>query len=234
MAVENADYLSQLDATLPLFNDVVREGDNHIRLKKKVFKQTFPGENGNGFNTPILATEAELNYLQGVTSNIQGQLNAITPGLVPIGGIIPFTGAIVSIPANFALCDGANGTPNLIDRFVFGTAAEGELSDVGGTTDRINVSHTHNFDHTHTGSTSLDGSHSHTASVFTSNLGTRTGLIGAYAQSITANFTMSAAGNHTHTLTIDDNALTVQNAGVTGVGANIPPYVAMAFIQRIT
>lgn len=69
-------YLADLDKTWPLFTDPRSQGDDHLRYIKNVLKNTFPGELGNGFNEPILADETELNFLQGVTSNIQTQLDA--------------------------------------------------------------------------------------------------------------------------------------------------------------
>ncbi|MDR0620051.1 MAG: hypothetical protein LBG17_09155 [Bacteroidales bacterium] len=41
-------------------------------------------------------------------------------GTIPVGGIIMWSGSISSIPGGWALCDGANGTPNLKGRFVVG------------------------------------------------------------------------------------------------------------------
>lgn len=43
---------------------------------------------------------------------------------VPIGGIIMWSGTIASIPSNWQLCDGTNGTPNLTNRFVVGANAD--------------------------------------------------------------------------------------------------------------
>lgn len=44
--------------------------------------------------------------------------------------IVLWSGAIVDIPAGWALCDGNNGTPNLQDKFVIGA---GDTFAVGGT-----------------------------------------------------------------------------------------------------
>jgi len=38
----------------------------------------------------------------------------------PTGAIVIWSGAIQAIPTGWALCNGDNGTPNLIDRFVYG------------------------------------------------------------------------------------------------------------------
>jgi len=40
------------------------------------------------------------------------------PGGVPAGGIIAWAGLIANIPSGFVICDGNNGTPNLLSRFV--------------------------------------------------------------------------------------------------------------------
>ena len=42
MGIENADYIEQLNASWPTKEDAISDGDNHIRLLKKVLQQTFP------------------------------------------------------------------------------------------------------------------------------------------------------------------------------------------------
>ncbi len=47
----------------------------------------------------------------------------VTPGMpsfVPPGVIVAWSGVLASIPSGWLLCDGNNGTPNLIDRFLQG------------------------------------------------------------------------------------------------------------------
>jgi len=73
MTVESATYISDLNATYPPGTDLKSEGDDHLRLIKSAVKATFP--NVTGAVTP---THTELNYVDGVTSGIQAQLNAIT------------------------------------------------------------------------------------------------------------------------------------------------------------
>jgi len=48
------------------------------------------------------------------------------PVLLPRGLITMFSGT--TVPEGWALCDGTNGTPNLVDRFILG----GTLGDIGG------------------------------------------------------------------------------------------------------
>ena len=75
MTVESATYINTLDATYPAGTDPKSEGDDHIRQFKAAVKATFP--NVAGAVTP---THTELNYVDGVTSAIQTQLDAITAG----------------------------------------------------------------------------------------------------------------------------------------------------------
>jgi len=46
MGIENADYVEQLNASWPTKEDAISDGDNHIRLLKKVMQQTFPDADG--------------------------------------------------------------------------------------------------------------------------------------------------------------------------------------------
>ena len=48
------------------------------------------------------------------------QSNSSVSGNVPVGGIIMWSGAVVTIPSSWALCDGGNGTPDLRDKFIVG------------------------------------------------------------------------------------------------------------------
>ena len=77
MSLESANTISGLQIANPTSSDPVAQGDNHLRLIKKVLKDQFPGANGNGFDTAITPTEAELNFVEGATSNIQEQIDNI-------------------------------------------------------------------------------------------------------------------------------------------------------------
>jgi len=93
MPVESGTTISQLDQTWPLGSDNLQQGDDHIRFIKSVLIAQFPGALGQGFNEAIVATEAELNYLSGVTSNVQDQINSITSDVnfyAPSGTVMVF------------------------------------------------------------------------------------------------------------------------------------------------
>jgi microcystin-dependent protein len=55
-----------------------------------------------------------------------------TTALVPIGGIIMWSGSTGSIPTGYQLCNGSNGTPNLQDRFIVGAGSGYGVGAIGG------------------------------------------------------------------------------------------------------
>ena len=160
-----------------------------------------------------------------VNSNAQQiQELAVSDGLIgngtfPLGGIIMWSGAISAIPTGWSLCDGSNGTPDLRNRFVLGATNDGSdgtypgisVSQTGGTADAVVVSHNHSITdngHTHTqtgGGTDDDG--------------------GANVPGGTSTGTMSNINDNTTGITID-------NEGVSGTNQNLPPFLALAYIQR--
>jgi len=56
------------------------------------------------------------------------------------GMIILWSGAVVDIPDDWALCDGDNGTPNLKNKFVIGTSILNPVDSTGGS-----INHNHAF-----------------------------------------------------------------------------------------
>lgn len=102
MSLETASTIAQLQSSAPSASDPVNQGDDHIRMVKAVLKNMFPGVGGQGFSVPIVATEAEINFLDGVTSNIQTQLNSLLGQLsAPTGTRMPFFQA--APPAGWSL-----------------------------------------------------------------------------------------------------------------------------------
>lgn len=71
MPLESATYISQLVATNPTGADSRATADDHIRLIKAALLATLANLDG-----AVTATDTELNYLVGVTSAIQTQLDA--------------------------------------------------------------------------------------------------------------------------------------------------------------
>ena len=137
-----------------------------------------------------------------------------------MGTILAYTGALDAIPAGWFLCDGSNGTPDLRDRFIVGAGRTYYVGVTGGSKDAVVV------EHTHTGTASSDGAHTH------SIMGSRTGTgsyhnkLDASNSDLTSASTTGSSGAHTHELSIS-------SAGTSGENANLPPYYALAFIMKL-
>lgn len=55
-----------------------------------------------------------------------------TQDRTPIGVAMPYFGALEDIPANYAICNGQNGTPNLTNRMIVGAGGDYERGQTGG------------------------------------------------------------------------------------------------------
>ena len=147
-------------------------------------------------------------------------------GVVPVGGIIMWSGTIASLSSsapNFKLCDGNNGTPDLRNRFVIGANADdsgvaksnvetGTYSgsnipkQFGGFKNAVLLSHTH----TQSGGTTNDDGGSHVPG------------------------SPAAGGTMTNISTTGINVNNAASTTQTGCDANLPPYFALAYIMRVS
>lgn len=182
-----------------------------------------------------------------------------TRGFVPVGGIVIYSGAFADIPANWALCDGTGGTPNLTDKFILATATEADLGDTGGT-----KKHKHNLIAADTpagtatvvaitagtpagtldsvsAGTPAGTLDAHTSTLALLNVGATATLTGPATHTFTGaplaghvhTFTGTAMGTHTHLLA-GKTAVGETEAGAYGDDDVLPPWFKLAFIQRIT
>jgi len=138
---------------------------------------------------------------------------------IPSGLIAIWSGSLGSIPSGWVICDGTNSTPDLRNSFILGAGNSYAVGATGGSTDAIVVSHTHT-------ATVTDPQHQHSFGGYITNVnggGTAAGIGGSgYQPSSGTNTGLASTG------------ITVANAtaGVSGSGANMPPYYALAFIMK--
>lgn len=92
MPLETAQYINSLNSANPVNTDPISDGDNHIRLIKAAVKATFP--NITGVVTP---TQAQMNYLVGVTSSIQTQLDAKLTKASNLSDLVSATTALTNL-----------------------------------------------------------------------------------------------------------------------------------------
>lgn len=155
MPLESATYISQLVPTNPAHTDGLNQADSHMRLIKSVLQASFPNVTG-----PVTASLA----------NLSG-------GYVPVGAIIMWYGTLASLPSNYTVCNGANGTPDLLDRFPISAGLSYSLGQLGGST-----------------STDSQGTHSHPASI--------TDVQGNHGHNITEAGDHNHGGTQSHTLVL--------------------------------
>ncbi|HET6402712.1 MAG TPA: hypothetical protein VFH95_15110 [Candidatus Kapabacteria bacterium] len=154
-------------------------------------------------------------------------------GVIPIGGIIMWSGTVSNIPAGWALCDGntynGHATPNLKDRFIVGAGGTYAVGSTGGSTQApYTASGILTTSASGTG-ISLgasgpfafvlsDGHFSTTGSLCTC------GLQWDYESNVYTNQYINDPG-HSHT---------VNASGITlSTTSSLPPYYAMAYIMRV-
>ena len=133
---------------------------------------------------------------------------------VPSGAILLWSGSTGSIPAGWVLCNGANGTPDLRDRFIIGAGNAYAVNATGGSADSVVLTHTH-------AATVSDPGHAHSYDrPGPSNAANPPGSSGSQPSGSTTGSAFTGI------------SVTNASTGVSGVGANIPPYYALAYIQK--
>jgi hypothetical protein len=128
-----------------------------------------------------------------------------------------------TLPNGWAICNGENGTVNLVNRFAYGIDPPGEDLLVSGGRET----------HTHPAKTTGSaGEHNHTLSVTINQSAGSTPIseqVGAGVE--------SAPAPHTHnalSLTLDTQAAHAHTYPETNAANHLPPYVYLHYIQRIT
>ena len=167
-------------------------------------------------------------------------------GIIPLGGIISWSGLESAIPDNWEVCDGNGGVPingvtipDLRGRFIVGT---GQVDGATGTNYALEATggkETHALSiaelpaHNHGGNTGYDGSHSHTykgsqtVSTYTCSIcddGNDYIKSKDKISSDPADYGGDTEPNHTHTF---------NSAGSGDAHENRPPYYVLSFIVRV-
>lgn len=136
---------------------------------------------------------------------------------VESGTISIFTGLLSAIPSGWQLCDGTNGTPNLLDKFVKNISISEEVGETGGST----ATHTHD----------VLSAHTHTISSLST---TSVSNFGDGAGSGSGSWT-SNPPPHIHSITgspfVSDNSNPA--TGTTDASGMLPLYVTGAYIMRM-
>jgi microcystin-dependent protein len=159
--------------------------------------------------------------------------------LAPIGMIVLWSGSAASVPTYWSLCDGANGTPDLRDRFVVGAGSTYAPGATGGSA-AVSLNSSHIQGHTHSfswsnpsisASTDAGGNHTHLYSFREKETKRRRGPYSVWRGTIDS--ATSSAGNHSHSFNTNINFnINTNNAGSSSGHENRPPYYSLCYIMR--
>lgn len=147
------------------------------------------------------------------------------PGTIPLGGIIMWSGS--AVPSGWALCDGANNTPDLRGRFVLGSGTGTNLTPRA--LGQRNGEETHTLtgnelpSHNHA---VTDPGHNHTFTYHeATGDGYHTGALQLVDRSPKSTGSAEILTNTTH--------ISIQSTGGGAAHNIMPPYYVLAFIMRV-
>lgn len=101
-----------------------------------------------GANASLTADTVTVKNSLNVTGTFSAS-NTVGGGMVPVGGIIMWSGSTTAVPKGWALCNGQNGTPDLRNRFILGWGDKSVGATGGQATQTLSVNnmppHTHDY-----------------------------------------------------------------------------------------
>jgi hypothetical protein len=199
-------------------------------------------------------------FQAGSNAQVQSMINAAIAAAIPRGVVVAWIGGASNIPAGWYLCNGANGTPNLADRFILGNVGNRANWETGGSFNSGNAVtdsqgwHSHGGVvgdtvlsmaqmpyHQHGGTTDAQGAHQHTVTGGRVNIGGW--WVGGNQNTtlIETGIATDVQGNHQHNIVSDFRGSNApHNHGIGGDGAHahnvnvsvVPPYFSLAYIMR--
>lgn len=219
------DIKTMITERLPFFYGFdVNDGEtDETQVGAKYLPFLNQGSNptvGAGFITlfaKTVSTKVELHVKDADGNVIQitsgGALKVISAGI-----IVMWNGTIATIPSGWVFCNGSNSTPDLRDKFIVGakedsagvakTNVEGSLTQSGGAST-----------HSHGAGTYATPAHDHGGVTGGVSFGSGTGSLTAGALDTTHNHSISS-----------QSAMSITGSSETV--SNLPPYYALAFIQK--
>jgi len=135
----------------------------------------------------------------------------------------------ISTLTGWELCDGVDGRPDLRDRFIVGAGSNYNPNDTGGSADAVVVEHNHDI---------RDGlndeGHSHGLSGRALPPDLASDINAALANIIDDDWQGDSVNSVEGQASPNLTNIAVLDRGESGVGKNLPPYYALAFIIRVS
>jgi microcystin-dependent protein len=167
--------------------------------------------------------------------NLAERVDIVVGLAFPVGGIIMWSGTLATVPVGWALCNGANGTPDLRGRFIVGASVDSGGTNTGasynkgatGGADSTLLTTAHLPAHNHT--MAAAGTHDHAGyqRALYQDGGTSNALaIQSASGVVTATNAMADNGSHSHTIN--------SSPAATQQVPTRPLFFALAYIQKIS
>lgn len=234
-------------------NSIVTIQSNITTLQSQVYTNSnvaayLPSYGGAITASSITATTQSYN-----DNSTNVATTAFVRSIIPTGVITMWYGSTSNVPAGWALCNGANGTPDLRDKFVVGAGGSYSPSGTGGSASAT-VSgipaHTHTV--SLTGTTDAGGAHTPTGTIndpghshswdYLHMQGTTASASGSFAvgggssqQTNTSTtgltITVNPVPAHQHTLNMSGTTAST-GSGYASV-STLPPYYALVYIMKL-
>ena len=77
-------------------------------------------------------SDARLTRLENSMNRLMENQDRLFNKQIPVGTILAWYNRSDNVPEGWAICNGSNGTPDLRDRFLMGTASQGSVGSQGG------------------------------------------------------------------------------------------------------
>lgn len=123
MALSITPFTSNENFTMDSFNNKIEEINTDYNNETTNLTQNVTQQ----LEETTTACTQQYQQMQQTVNNAVA--NAIS---VPVGGIIMWSGATSTIPSNYHICDGTNGTPNLTNNFIVAAGGTYALGSTGG------------------------------------------------------------------------------------------------------
>ena len=156
----------------------------------------------------------------------------------PIGGIIMWSGNSATVPNGWAICDGENNTPNLTNKFVVGVGTQFGNTSVkatGGSPNAVVVQHTHTDDGTfanHRHQYLLDdNTQGYEPNIDNIRIGSCINSGGAEGGGCLVSDLTSRPKTAAN---VSITSIGISNAGESGTNKNLPPYMALYYIMKVS
>jgi hypothetical protein len=213
------------------YNDYSSGINNKFMVSADTVARHLPS--GTSADTAVLTDSSTLlattDFVQKVALATS---KTVTATALPKGIIMLWSGSSASIPGGWALCNGVNGTPNLIDTFVIAAGGFYAAGAQGGTANSVVVLHNH------VATTSVnDPGHQHATGWGESMFNGSTGPYGNTGSTNNIGSGSTDTDNYNYLTSNVPAGVTVTTTldavGVSGENMNLPPYYALCYIMRV-